>query len=145
MHWIKNLLFILGISLITTSCTSLYQTEQSNQENTSPAIRYNAKASLYLDEDATPRQACNPQQVRFFFIPSTHPCIRLGIIRSYGNGYATFDDCINAAKRKAAEVGADFIVQSDSGTTAEDCYGLKITRPWADFTVWTFRDSEQET
>lgn len=137
MKKIKILFFIIGMSFISftsTACAGSNQIESSSAKS---------DASLYLDEDAKPRQAIKSDQVLFFFTNSKHPCARLGIIHSFGNGYASFDDCVEAAKRKAAKVGADFIVLIDSGASEEEGYGIKIRKPWANFTAWTYCDYKQ--
>lgn len=147
MRLIRNILCILGISFTLTSCAEYFEDELPNVYGTPNYDvqligEKNASASIYLDEDVVPKQSCNAQKVKFLFSPSKHKCSRLGVIQASGNGYASFDDCINAAKQKAAEVGADIIVLVDSGVTEQYCYDLQIKKPWASFTAWVYSHSE---
>jgi len=101
-------------------------------------------ASLYLDEDAQVREKHYPHNVKFFFQNSRHPCVRLGTIRTTGNAYANFDNLIEKAKQKAAEIGADFIVLiGKGGEEGQDSFGA-FYKPWANFSVWVYKNNQKE-
>ncbi len=138
-HLFSKQKFIFSLLLPTFLATSCYLPDtQSPSAVTQNEPSYNAGASFYPAEDAPILPPHNPNQVQFFFEQSKHSCVKLGIIQASGNGYAGFDDVVDAAKRKAAQVGADFIVLSENGTVATRCYELDIRKPWANFSVWMY-------
>ena len=135
----KKILLPIVLSILCVSCTEFFDTDtslQKNIESTPPTLSI-AKASIYLDEDATPQKPLHSSQVKFFLHPSKHRCERLGEIWSNGNFFASFDDCINAAKKEAANVGADFIILEGSGISEEEPCVL-ISQRWAHFTAWNY-------
>lgn len=119
--------------LLGTSCYPILQNEAQPHKQIE-----NTAAYFYVDENVPQVFPYRNSEVKFFFTPSSKACHRLGIIESYGNGYANFEDLLNKAKRTAAQAGADFIVLVDRGYSSEECYGLTITRPWANFSVWVY-------
>ncbi len=57
--------------------------------------------------------------VEFFQIQPKRAAIGLGYIKSNGNGFSSHDDLINDAKKKAAELGGDYVLVQDAGTNQE--------------------------
>ncbi|MBU6446913.1 MAG: hypothetical protein KGQ49_05905, partial [Verrucomicrobia bacterium] len=54
-------------------------------------------------------------EVEFLTRQPSRVALRIGSISSSGNGYADFDDLVIDAKKKAARIGGDFIIQEDAG------------------------------
>ena len=131
-------IFCLSVVLLLVSVSCMPYVERDG--NT--IVYHNAAASLYLDEDVIPKPTRSHKNVRLFLSPSKHRCLRLGVVEARGNGLASFDSCVAVAKRKAAEVGADFIVLSDRGVSKELSYTSEIVRPWAHFTAWVYLDPQ---
>ena len=63
--------------------------------------------------EAMPKQS---NAIEHFVIHPKRMTFHLGNIGVDGNGFSNHEDIIKAAKKKAAEVGADFIVREDAGT-----------------------------
>jgi membrane-associated protease RseP (regulator of RpoE activity) len=53
--------------------------------------------------------------VEFYAIKPTKKAIALGRISVNGNGYSSLDDIVQEAKKQAAKLGADFILEEKSG------------------------------
>jgi len=62
------------------------------------------------------------QKVEYFAHKPMRAALRIGIISSNGNGFSDFDDLIKKTKKKAAELGGDFILSEDSGVDSQTVY-----------------------
>lgn len=76
--------------------------------------------------------------------------IRIGHISLDGTAYATQAYLIKEAKRKAAEIGGDFVMLESSGVnrqiSSSNIYGYPSIQtndfPWGNFSIWTYTPSQ---
>jgi hypothetical protein len=73
------------------------------------------KSSFFPDSNIVMESKKNKDSVEFLLNKPFRKAFRIGIITVSGNGYADFDDLVNDAKEKAANLGADFILVEKSG------------------------------
>ena len=92
---IKFLALILTIQLLVASCS---------------ATRSSFTAISKIETTPKPTEA-----VQYCEQMPNKAAIQLGIIRVNGNGFTNFDGIIAEAKKKAAELGGDFILLTQSG------------------------------
>lgn len=56
-----------------------------------------------------------PENVELLFCKPRRDIVCIGLIGTNGNGYASYEDGVRAAKKRAAIAGADFILLEESG------------------------------
>lgn len=99
---INNNVLLTLILLIISSCSS-------------------TKTSYYSINDI---KTCptDVKNVEFLVNPPRRSYFVLGKININGNGFSNHDDLINDAKKKAAQLGGDFILLENSGTETKTVY-----------------------
>lgn len=58
-------------------------------------------------------------EVAFYKTPPTSACLKIGVIHVNGNGHSGIEDLIKKAKKKAAELGVDYVLLEESGVKSK--------------------------
>lgn len=61
-------------------------------------------------------------EVEYLYRRPEKASLRIGLITTNGNGFASFDDLIKEARIQAAELGGDFILAENSGVETQTSY-----------------------
>ena len=72
-------------------------------------------SSLYSPILTVVRAPNVSDQVEYLVTSPSRASLCLGVIKSNGNGFASFDTLIANAKKKSAKIGADYILYENSG------------------------------
>jgi membrane-associated protease RseP (regulator of RpoE activity) len=85
------------------------------------------------------------QEVAYLSKKPGNASLRIGMIASQGNGGTAFGDLVEDARKKAAELGGDFILEEKSGVDVSTVHSPGYTtvhRPWSRFSVWVYYPSQ---